>query len=106
MGRKYAFTAYPHVSITNLFIFVVHYNVYYTMMTVTFADAQSFTTPSTLTDKYVDPGGDTIILLDAMEVSAMCDGTRAGYIRQMHGYCNEYEVKNSTVSCASRDDTL
>jgi len=97
VNREYTVNAYLHVSIIDLFVFVVHDDVFYKMTAVTFADAQGSTTPQNTTDKYINPS-DTIILLDSMTVSAMWDGTLAGYTTQLY---SGYEVTNVAVSCVA-----
>ena len=86
-----------HVSIIDLFVFVVHDDVFYNMTAVTFADAQDSTTPQNPTDKYINPS-DTIILLDSMTMNAMWDGTLADYTNQLF---SGYQVKNIAVDCVA-----
>ena len=102
-GNEYAVTAYPHVSVADLFIFAV-YDVppsggYYKMTAVTLTDAQSSTTPSTPIDRYVSVPKD-VIVLDAKNVSAMWDGTQTlAFCKATTktGAGNGYEVKELSL---------
>ena len=92
-GEYGPLTAYPHVSISDLFIFV-KYDEHYKMTAVTILDAQSSTTPSSPIDKYISSS--SVISLDTTTVSAMWDNTLSGYTTR-NG--NGYDVKDVSVHC-------
>ena len=99
-GNEYAVTAYPHVSVADLFIFAVYSGGHYKMTAVTLKDAESSTTPSTPIDRYVSVPKD-VIVLDAKNVSAMWDGTFMSACPTKTGAGDGYEVKEVAVDCST-----
>ena len=98
VGIEYGpLTGHHHVSISDLFIFIVHDNGHYKMTAVTLVDAQASTTPSTPTDRYISSS--PVISLDTTTVSAMWDGTLPGYTTIFLSDGRGYELKDVEVGC-------